>query len=167
MFQYFLMNIEISGYCLVEMIEWIVCFSRHGAPRCLLDEWAMAQRFLWPQSLKHDLHHKHVSIIELSMEVNNLVSPKAFFCLFRSEHLTQLRTPLQRILLRIANCCHRGTVSPHQTLGIVTGVPPNKVAVGTAPPPNITQVKSRIGSMDNVKHRPQGGKVKVGVIFTP
>lgn len=40
-------------------------------------------------------------------------------------------------------------------------VPASKVQVGTAPPPNINQVKSRIGSMDNVRHRPQGGKIKV------
>ncbi|XP_022666239.1 microtubule-associated protein tau-like isoform X2 [Varroa jacobsoni] len=40
-------------------------------------------------------------------------------------------------------------------------VPPKKVEIGIAPPPNIAEVKSRIGSMDNVKHKPQGGNVKV------
>ncbi|XP_022686170.1 microtubule-associated protein 4-like isoform X3 [Varroa jacobsoni] len=43
----------------------------------------------------------------------------------------------------------------------ICGVPPKKVEIGIAPPPNIAEVKSRIGSMDNVKHKPQGGNVKV------
>lgn len=37
----------------------------------------------------------------------------------------------------------------------------NKVQVGTAQPPNLKQVRSKIGSLDNTSHRPGGGHVKI------
>lgn len=40
-------------------------------------------------------------------------------------------------------------------------LPMNKVVVGLTPSPNLREVKSRIGSLDNIKHRPGGGKVKL------
>lgn len=44
---------------------------------------------------------------------------------------------------------------------IVTELPPIKAPVGTTPPPNIKQVRSKIGSLDNVTHKPKGGDKKV------
>ncbi|KAF8791178.1 Microtubule-associated protein 2 like protein [Argiope bruennichi] len=40
-------------------------------------------------------------------------------------------------------------------------IPPIKAPVGNAPPPNVKNVKSKIGSLDNVTHRPKGGDKKV------
>lgn len=37
----------------------------------------------------------------------------------------------------------------------------NKVVVGTSPSPNLKVVRSKVGSMDNVKHKAGGGQVKV------
>lgn len=37
----------------------------------------------------------------------------------------------------------------------------NKVKVGNAPPPNLKQVRSKIGSLDNATHKPGGGKIKI------
>lgn len=37
----------------------------------------------------------------------------------------------------------------------------NKIKVGHAPPPNLRQVKSKIGSLDNTTHKPGGGNVKI------
>ncbi|XP_014258993.1 microtubule-associated protein tau-like isoform X3 [Cimex lectularius] len=40
-------------------------------------------------------------------------------------------------------------------------VPMNKVQVGAAPSPNLKCVKSKIGSLENAKHRPGGGNIKI------
>ncbi|CAH1405954.1 unnamed protein product [Nezara viridula] len=40
-------------------------------------------------------------------------------------------------------------------------VPMNKVQVGAAPSPNLKSVKSKIGSLENAKHKPGGGHVKI------
>ncbi|KAI4458861.1 microtubule-associated protein [Holotrichia oblita] len=40
-------------------------------------------------------------------------------------------------------------------------VPMNKVHVGAAPSPNIKEVKSKIGSLQNTSYRPGGGNVKI------
>lgn len=37
----------------------------------------------------------------------------------------------------------------------------NKVKVGNAPPPNLKQVRSKIGSLDNATHKPGGGRIKI------
>lgn len=37
----------------------------------------------------------------------------------------------------------------------------NKVQVGAAPSPNLKSVKSKIGSLENAKHKPGGGNVKI------
>lgn len=37
----------------------------------------------------------------------------------------------------------------------------NKVKVGNAPPPNLRQVRSKIGSLDNATHKPGGGNIKI------
>ncbi|KAH9422656.1 uncharacterized protein LOC113795511 [Dermatophagoides pteronyssinus] len=40
-------------------------------------------------------------------------------------------------------------------------IPINKVTVGTAKGPNIKNVKSKIGSLNNVHHKPAGGEKKI------
>lgn len=40
-------------------------------------------------------------------------------------------------------------------------VPMNKVQVGNAPSPNLKQVRSKIGSLQNATHKPGGGNVKI------
>nr|XP_046908686.1 microtubule-associated protein 4-like [Dermatophagoides farinae] len=40
-------------------------------------------------------------------------------------------------------------------------MPINKVTVGTAKGPNIKNVKSKIGSLNNVRHKPAGGDKKI------
>ncbi|GIY40358.1 microtubule-associated protein [Caerostris darwini] len=40
-------------------------------------------------------------------------------------------------------------------------LPPIKAPVGNAPPPKVKNVKSKIGSLDNVTHKPKGGEKKV------
>lgn len=37
----------------------------------------------------------------------------------------------------------------------------NKIQVGAAPSPNLKQIKSKIGSLDNATHKPGGGNVKI------
>lgn len=37
----------------------------------------------------------------------------------------------------------------------------NKIKVGNAPPPNLRQVRSKIGSLENAAHKPGGGKIKI------
>lgn len=37
----------------------------------------------------------------------------------------------------------------------------NKVKVGNAPPPNLREVRSKIGSLSNTSHKPGGGNVKI------
>lgn len=37
----------------------------------------------------------------------------------------------------------------------------NKIQVGAAPSPNLKQVRSKIGSLDNATHKPGGGNVKI------
>ena len=37
----------------------------------------------------------------------------------------------------------------------------NKVRVGMSSSPNIKQVRSKIGSLQNASHRPKGGDVKI------
>ncbi|CAG2112069.1 unnamed protein product [Medioppia subpectinata] len=40
-------------------------------------------------------------------------------------------------------------------------IPPIKAQVGLARGPNLTNVRSKIGSLDNIKHRPTGGEKKM------
>ncbi|XP_076340966.1 uncharacterized protein LOC143241650 [Tachypleus tridentatus] len=40
-------------------------------------------------------------------------------------------------------------------------IPPIKAPVGQAPPPNVKSVTSKIGSLQNVKHKPGGGERKI------
>ncbi|CAO1434801.1 unnamed protein product [Diamesa hyperborea] len=40
-------------------------------------------------------------------------------------------------------------------------IPMNKIEVGFAPSPNLKQVRSKIGSLDNASHKPGGGQVKI------
>ncbi|XP_029836483.2 microtubule-associated protein tau [Ixodes scapularis] len=40
-------------------------------------------------------------------------------------------------------------------------LPPIKAPVGQAPKPDLKNVRSKIGSLDNIKHKPKGGEVKV------
>lgn len=40
-------------------------------------------------------------------------------------------------------------------------VPMNKIQVGNAPSPNLKQVRSKIGSLENATHKPGGGNVKI------
>lgn len=40
-------------------------------------------------------------------------------------------------------------------------VPMNKVQVGNAPSPNLKQVRSKIGSLENASHKPGGGNIKI------
>lgn len=37
----------------------------------------------------------------------------------------------------------------------------NKVQVGNTPSPNLKQVRSKIGSLENATHKPGGGNVKI------
>lgn len=37
----------------------------------------------------------------------------------------------------------------------------NKIQVGNAPSPNLKQVRSKIGSLDNATHKPGGGNIKI------
>lgn len=37
----------------------------------------------------------------------------------------------------------------------------NKIQVGRAPPPNLREVRSKIGSLQNATHKPGGGKIKI------
>lgn len=37
----------------------------------------------------------------------------------------------------------------------------NKIQVGYTPSPNLKQVKSKIGSLENSSHKPGGGNVKI------
>lgn len=37
----------------------------------------------------------------------------------------------------------------------------NKIKVGHAPPPNLRQIRSKIGSLDNATHKPGGGNIKI------
>lgn len=37
----------------------------------------------------------------------------------------------------------------------------NKVQVGAAPSPNLKEVRSKIGSLENYSHKPGGGRVKI------
>lgn len=37
----------------------------------------------------------------------------------------------------------------------------NKIQVGNAPSPNLKQVRSKIGSLENATHKPGGGHVKI------
>ena len=37
----------------------------------------------------------------------------------------------------------------------------NKITVGAAPSPNLKEVRSKIGSLENYTHKPGGGKVKI------
>lgn len=37
----------------------------------------------------------------------------------------------------------------------------NKIKVGNAPPPNLREVRSKIGSLSNATHKPGGGNVKI------
>lgn len=46
-------------------------------------------------------------------------------------------------------------------MNILVSVSMNKVQVGFAPPPNLRQVRSKIGSLDNAAHKPGGGKIKI------
>lgn len=40
-------------------------------------------------------------------------------------------------------------------------LPPIKAPVGQAPKPDLKNVRSKIGSLDNIKHKPKGGEIKV------
>ncbi|KAI2810311.1 hypothetical protein RDWZM_002678 [Blomia tropicalis] len=40
-------------------------------------------------------------------------------------------------------------------------IPPNKVPVGIAKGPNLKNTKSKIGSLNNVNHKPAGGQKKI------
>ncbi|XP_073983934.1 uncharacterized protein isoform X2 [Rhodnius prolixus] len=40
-------------------------------------------------------------------------------------------------------------------------MPMNKVQVGAAPSPNLKTIKSKIGSLENAKHKPGGGNIKI------
>lgn len=37
----------------------------------------------------------------------------------------------------------------------------NKIQVGNTPSPNLKQVRSKIGSLENATHKPGGGNVKI------
>lgn len=37
----------------------------------------------------------------------------------------------------------------------------NKIQVGNAPSPNLKQVRSKIGSLENAAHKPGGGNIKI------
>lgn len=47
------------------------------------------------------------------------------------------------------------------TCNFYVSVSMNKVKVGNAPPPNLRQVRSKIGSLDNATHKPGGGNIKI------
>lgn len=56
--------------------------------------------------------------------------------------------------------------SPSKTAAKTPGseqkkLPPIKAPVGQAPRPHLKNVRSKIGSLDNIKHKPKGGEVKV------
>lgn len=37
----------------------------------------------------------------------------------------------------------------------------NKIQVGNAPSPNLKQIRSKIGSLENASHKPGGGHIKI------
>lgn len=43
-------------------------------------------------------------------------------------------------------------------------LPPIKAPVGQAPGPNVRNVRSKIGSLENIKHKPKGGEKKVSTV---
>lgn len=47
------------------------------------------------------------------------------------------------------------------TICFLLTVSMNKIKVGHAPPPNLRQVRSKIGSLQNATHKPGGGNVKI------
>lgn len=51
--------------------------------------------------------------------------------------------------------------TPESPLEPVKKVPMNKIQVGNAPSPNLKQVRSKIGSLDNAAHKPGGGNIKI------
>lgn len=56
----------------------------------------------------------------------------------------------------------RISLNLHQTnVPYITEVPMNKIQVGYTPSPNLKQVKSKIGSLENSSHKPGGGNVKI------
>uniref|UniRef100_A0A336LIK0 Microtubule-associated protein n=1 Tax=Culicoides sonorensis TaxID=179676 RepID=A0A336LIK0_CULSO len=48
-----------------------------------------------------------------------------------------------------------------QEVPLIKKVPMNKIQVGYTPSPNLKQVKSKIGSLENATHKPGGGNVKI------
>lgn len=46
-----------------------------------------------------------------------------------------------------------------------TELPPIKAPVGLAPNPNLKNIRSKIGSFDNIKYKPGGGDKKVIINF--
>lgn len=52
-------------------------------------------------------------------------------------------------------------VSTTYTEGGTKRVPPSKVVVGLAKSPDLKQAKSKIGSLNNIKHTPTGGSVRI------
>lgn len=53
---------------------------------------------------------------------------------------------------------NRNVIDINGSLSIVSM---NKIKVGNAPPPNLREVRSKIGSLSNAAHRPGGGNVKI------
>ncbi|XP_037051177.1 microtubule-associated protein tau isoform X4 [Bradysia coprophila] len=51
--------------------------------------------------------------------------------------------------------------TPESPLEPVKKVPMNKIQVGNAPSPNLKQVRSKIGSLENASHKPGGGNIKI------
>ncbi|RXG68076.1 Microtubule-associated protein tau [Armadillidium vulgare] len=51
--------------------------------------------------------------------------------------------------------------TPQSTASIERKVPMNKIEVGKSASPNIKNVRSKIGSLDNATYKPGGGKVKI------
>jgi len=54
---------------------------------------------------------------------------------------------------------HNNTIS--NIVVIFPELPMNKIQVGAAPSPNIKQVRSKIGSLENATYKPGGGNVKI------
>lgn len=58
-------------------------------------------------------------------------------------------------------CCMQKSNPPTHHIHIFVSVSMNKIKVGNAPPPNLRQVRSKIGSLDNATHKPGGGNIKI------
>uniref|UniRef100_U5ETT6 Microtubule-associated protein n=1 Tax=Corethrella appendiculata TaxID=1370023 RepID=U5ETT6_9DIPT len=92
-----------------------------------------------------------------------LKSPTKIPGLQRPPSISSNNQPLQEKSRSRSTSKQRLTVKTPETPvePTIKKVPMNKVQVGFTPSPNLKQVKSRIGSLENATHKPGGGNIKI------